>query len=46
MCEIRKCALNKGVETCGSCAKLTACSTVCGVLENSAEAAANLNHIR
>ncbi len=43
MCEIRKCAVKKGVETCGDCPELERCGTVGAVLENSTEARKNLN---
>lgn len=42
MCEIRQCALKTGVDTCGDCPNLANCATVGQVLENSAEAKANL----
>ena len=42
MCEIRKCALGKGVSTCGGCSELETCSTVGAILENSPSALENL----
>lgn len=42
LCAIRKCALQKGVSTCGDCSELESCSTVRGVLENNPSAAENL----
>lgn len=42
LCEIRQCALNRGVETCGSCGELEQCRTVGTILANSPEAAENL----
>lgn len=38
MCEIKKCASEKGVETCGACREMKACKTVAEVLDNSEEA--------
>ncbi len=35
MCEIRKCVLKKGLETCGGCADLESCNTVGAVDERS-----------
>ncbi|MEG2117206.1 MAG: DUF3795 domain-containing protein, partial [Clostridia bacterium] len=43
MCDIRKCALKKGVNTCGDCAKMKSCETVGQILSNSEEARVNLN---
>lgn len=45
LCEIRKCAMNKGLATCGGCAELDKCNIVGAVLENSAEARRNLDLI-
>jgi len=45
MCGIRKCALEKGLETCGSCPDLDRCRTVKMVLDNSDDARANLEHL-
>ncbi|MBP5212405.1 MAG: DUF3795 domain-containing protein [Pyramidobacter sp.] len=42
MCEIRQCALKKGVETCGACAELEKCPTVAMVVSKSEEALNNL----
>lgn len=42
MCEIRKCALGKGFETCGECGGMSACGTVKEIHDNSSEAAENL----
>lgn len=38
ICPIRKCAMEKGVETCGKCSKLETCETVKMVTSNNAEA--------
>lgn len=42
MCEIRQCALQKGVETCGNCGEMKICKIVGAILNNSKEAQANL----
>ena len=42
LCEIRKCALNKGVSTCGDCPDLEICPTVGAILENNPAALENL----
>lgn len=42
MCEIRKCALEKGVPTCGGCPDLKICPTVEVILENNPPALENL----
>ena len=42
LCEIRKCALNKGVSTCGDCTDLDTCPTVGAILENNPAALENL----
>ena len=42
MCGIRKCALKKGVVTCGECSDLERCSTVGVILENDPSALKNL----
>ena len=42
LCEIRKCALEKDVSTCGDCPKLKACPTVGAILENNPSAMENL----
>ena len=39
---IRKCALNKGVSTCGDCPDLENCPTVGAILENNPSALENL----
>lgn len=45
MCEIRKCAVKKDVNTCGDCSEFEKCKTVGAVLENSVEARENLKPI-
>ena len=42
LCGIRKCALNKGVSTCGDCPDLETCPTVGAILENNPAALDNL----
>ena len=42
LCQIRQCALQKGVETCGDCGRLEKCQTVAAILANSPEALENL----
>ena len=42
LCEIRQCALKKGVETCGDCGELEKCPTVGMILTNNPEARNNL----
>lgn len=42
LCEIRKCALKRELETCGECPKIHGCPTVGPVLEYSPEARENL----
>ena len=42
LCPIRQCALNKRVETCGSCAEVTTCEKAGMILNNNDEARRNL----
>ena len=42
MCAIRRCALQKGVTTCGSCPELGNCQTVGAVIQNNPAAKKNL----
>lgn len=42
MCEIWKCALEKGASTCGDCPELETCSTVGVILENNPVTLENL----
>ena len=42
LCPIRRCALKKGVETCGSCAELMTCEKAGLILKNNEEARRNL----
>lgn len=41
-CEIRKCALGKGFETCGDCAEMADCKTVKTIQDHVEDAAKNL----
>ena len=45
MCEIRKCAVNKNVSTCGACADLEACLIVRSIHENNPSAMENLQEV-
>ena len=42
LCGIRKCALNKGVSTCGDCPDLETCPTVGAILQSTPAALENL----
>ena len=42
LCQIRRCALQKGVETCGDCRSLNECRSIAAILANSPEALKNL----
>ena len=42
LCEIRKCALEKGVSTCGDCSEVETCSTVGAIISNNPAALENL----
>ena len=42
LCGIRKCALNKGVSTCGDCSELENCPIVGAILKNNSAALENL----
>ena len=42
LCEIRQCALKKGVETCGDCPDMEVCRTVGAILIDYPEALRNL----
>lgn len=42
ICEIRKCALNKGVSICGDCPELDTCQTIKAIIENDPSALENL----
>ena len=42
LCQIRQCALKRGVETCGDCSNLGKCQTVGAILANNPEALNNL----
>ncbi len=42
LCGIRKCAIEKGVETCGACASMDSCSLLGAIVANNEEARGNL----
>ncbi len=42
LCQIRKCALGKGMETCGECPHMGQCQIVGAVLSNNSDALENL----
>lgn len=42
LCDIRQCALKKGVETCGACAELEKCPTVDKIISTNSTALKNL----
>lgn len=42
MCEIRKCVMNKGFETCGNCADIQSCQSMKLILDNVPDALNNL----
>ncbi len=42
MCGIRKCAISKGLETCGCCSELDTCQKVAMIISNNKEARKNL----
>ena len=42
LCVIRKCAINKGVATCGDCSELDTCQTVRAIIANNPAALENL----
>lgn len=42
LCTIRKCAMSKGVETCGACPEMAACATLAAITANNPEAKNNL----
>ena len=42
LCEIRKCAAGKSVETCGACPEMATCQTVAAIIEYNEEARESL----
>lgn len=42
LCPIRRCALAKGVQTCGDCGEWTVCEKLGAILKNSPDARRNL----
>ena len=43
MCEIRRCVINKKINTCGDCAKLDSCDKIKLIISTNKEARKNLN---
>ena len=46
LCEIRKCAVNKNVETCGSCKDVKTCEKVGMIINNNEEAKRSLKVLK
>lgn len=46
LCQIRQCAAEKGLDTCGGCEESDACSTLAPVLAHAPQAKANLRAAR
>ncbi|MBO4675530.1 MAG: DUF3795 domain-containing protein [Elusimicrobiaceae bacterium] len=42
LCDIRQCALKKGVNTCGDCTQMDKCPTVGKIIKNNPDALKNL----
>ena len=42
LCPVRRCALSRQMETCGSCAEMDRCEKVSAIISSSPEARANL----
>ncbi|BDF08945.1 DUF3795 domain-containing protein [Emergencia timonensis] len=42
LCEIRQCALKKGVTTCGDCPNMDECQTASAIIANNPDALENL----
>ncbi len=42
LCDIRQCALKKGVSTCGACSDVAKCAVIAVIRENNPEARKNL----
>lgn len=42
LCEIRQCALKKGVTTCGNCTNMNGCQTASAIIANNPDALENL----
>ena len=45
LCQIRQCAMGKGIETCGRCGDMMACKKVAIVIGNNQEALDNLKKV-
>jgi len=44
LCPIRRCALGRKVETCGSCAEMESCEKLGAIIRNNADALKNLKN--
>lgn len=44
LCAVRRCALERGMTTCGACPELETCRTVAAILSENPEARENLRH--
>ncbi len=42
LCPIRRCAMDKNLPTCGSCAEMGACDRLAAIIDNNASALKNL----
>ena len=42
LCAVRKCAISKGIETCGECSEKDSCPTVGAIWQNNPQAKENL----
>lgn len=42
LCDIRHCAMEKGVTTCGDCPEMESCPTLATIISNNSEARENL----
>ena len=45
-CQIRKCALSKGINTCAECSKMEACETLKMIIDHSEPAKNNLKNLK
>ena len=46
LCQIRQCAMKKGMGTCGDCSELGKCQTVGVIIENNTDALNNLKNAK
>ena len=44
MCQIRKCGMSKGYETCGNCSDMDSCEKIAMIIKNNPKALSNLRH--